>query len=178
MHNKGSVAIVIALSLLVAFASLSGCGGKKQTQAPPPAPAPAPEPAPAPAPTPRPAAPKTQEDRVPSDLSFSTVYFDFDKSEIRADMRNTMNENARLMNRYKTVRVRIEGHCDERGTNEYNMALGQRRADIVKQYLIDYGISASRIQTVSYGEERPVDPRHNEDAWSKNRRSEIVITGK
>ena len=82
------------------------------------------------------------------------------------------------MSKYNTVRIRIEGHCDERGTEEYNMALGQRRADSVERYLTDYGISSSRITTVSYGEMRLVDSEHNEAAWSKNRRGEIIITNK
>ena len=73
------------------------------------------------------------------------------------------------------VTVTIEGHCDERGTNEYNLALGDRRAESAKRFLTDLGISATRLTTVSYGEERPVDPRHNEEAWAKNRRAHFVI---
>ena len=76
---------------------------------------------------------------------------------------------------HQDVTVTIQGHCDERGTNEYNLALGDRRADSTKTFLVDLGISASRLTTVSYGEERPVDPRHNEEAWAKNRRAHFVI---
>ena len=87
-----------------------------------------------------------------------------------------MNRNARLLNDNKTVKIRLEGNCDERGTNEYNMALGDRRANSVRQFLMDYGISDSRITTISFGEERPIDPGHNEDAWAKNRRCDFKIT--
>ena len=106
------------------------------------------------------------------------MYFDFDKSNIRDDQRGTINNNAQLLSKYQTVRILIEGNCDERGTNEYNQALGQRRADSARQYLIEYGIATNRISTVSYGEERPVDKGHDETAWAKNRRAESVITGR
>jgi len=112
---------------------------------------------------------------VPKSLEFGSIYFDFDKSNIRSDQQPTLNNNAQLLSQYKTVTILVEGHCDERGTNEYNLALGQHRADAVKNYLIDYGIDRSRISTVSYGEERPVDNGHNETAWAKNRRDEFTI---
>lgn len=110
------------------------------------------------------------------DLAFSTVYFDYDKSDIRSDQTGTLNSNGDLLNRWKTIAVRVEGHCDERGSNEYNIALGQRRADSVKRYLVDYGIPESRVTTISYGEERPATDGHDEAAWSQNRRAEFVIT--
>ena len=89
-----------------------------------------------------------------------------------------VSSNALLMSKYQTVRIQLAGHCDERGTDEYNMALGQRRADSVKEYLTDYGISGSRISTISYGEMRQADSGHNEAAWALNRRCEIIITGR
>jgi len=112
---------------------------------------------------------------VPKDLKFESIYFDFDKSDIRSDQQTTLRNNAQLLSQYRTVTTLVEGYCDERGTNEYNLALGQRRADAVNTYLIDYGIDRSRISTVSYGEERTVDNGHNEAAWAKNRRSEFTI---
>jgi peptidoglycan-associated lipoprotein len=86
-----------------------------------------------------------------------------------------LRNNAQLLSQYKTVTILVEGNCDERGTNEYNQSLGQRRADAVKNYMIDYGIDRSRISAVSYGEERMVDTGHSETAWAKNRRSEFII---
>jgi peptidoglycan-associated lipoprotein len=83
-----------------------------------------------------------------------------------------------LLKKYPKVKVQIEGHCDERGTIEYNLALGERRANSTKKYLISLGISADRISTISYGKERPLDPGHNEEAWAKNRRAHIVVLSK
>lgn len=106
-----------------------------------------------------------------------SIYFDFDKYEIRPDQRPTLQANADKLKAepLSKFRVLIEGHCDERGTNEYNMVLGDRRANAMKQYLIDLGVPASRLRTISYGEERPVDPGHNEESWAKNRRGEFVL---
>ena len=175
---KSKVLMVLTLGLIVSVAGLNGCAGKKkiveepvkkEVKAPPKKPAP---------PAVIPKIPARREEVVPRDLSFATIYFDFDQSNIRSDQQNAIRTNAQLMSQYSTVRIRIEGHCDERGTDEYNMALGQRRADSVQRYLADYGITRSRISTISYGEMRPVDPGHDETAWAKNRRTEIIITDK
>jgi peptidoglycan-associated lipoprotein len=96
------------------------------------------------------------------------VFFDFDKFELRSDARAILQENARLLKEIGGNLV-LEGHCDERGTEDYNLALGQRRADAVLEYLTDLGVSASGVRTVSYGEERPFDSGHDESAWAKNR---------
>ena len=106
-----------------------------------------------------------------------TVYFDFDKFEVRPDQRQAMQQNAEKLQQGDLAKfsILIEGHCDERGTSEYNMALGDRRANATKQYLINLGVPASRIRTISYGEERPGDPGHNEQAWARNRRAELVL---
>lgn len=179
--NKSTLLVALALGCAVSLAGLTGCAGKKkivepvkvETKAPTPAPAPAPAPAP-------PEPPKKVEEptkpQPPSDLAFTTIYFDFDKSDIRTDQVSPMNGDAEMLNRWNSVSVRVEGNCDERGSNEYNLALGQRRADSVKRFLLDYGINESRIATISYGEERPVDTGHSEDAWAKNRRADFVIT--
>jgi peptidoglycan-associated lipoprotein len=106
------------------------------------------------------------------------VYFNFDRSNIRDNMMTRMNRNAELLAEFTELSVQVEGHCDERGTDEYNMALGQRRADTCKQFLIDYGIDSGRIDTISYGEERPaVAGVHNDTAWAQNRRAVFVVTG-
>lgn len=104
------------------------------------------------------------------------VHFDFDKSDIRADARDVLKKNAEWMKANSKSKVQIEGHCDERGTNEYNLALGERRANAVKKYLSSLGVEADRLYTISYGEELPIDPGHNEDAWSKNRRAHFLVT--
>lgn len=98
------------------------------------------------------------------------VYFDFDKYSLSPEAQASLQYNAELLKRAPQVHVTAEGHCDERGTAEYNLALGERRARSVMDFLVSLGISPQRIQTVSYGSECPVDPAHNEQAWAKNRR--------
>ena len=106
------------------------------------------------------------------------IYFDFDKYDIRPQDTAILKENAALLAKSPTVKVQIEGHCDERGTIEYNLALGERRANSAKKYLVSLGISEGRISTISYGKERPLDPGHNEQAWTKNRRTHIIVLSK
>jgi len=116
------------------------------------------------------------QDQTPVVLEPShTIYFDFDRSEIRPGDRAILEANAEWLKANGNVTVILEGHCDERGTREYNLGLGQRRADSALKVLVALGVNASQIQTVSYGEDRPVDPGHNEDAWALNRRVELVI---
>jgi peptidoglycan-associated lipoprotein len=104
------------------------------------------------------------------------VYFDYDQYAIRADARPILDGQAAWLNRYRSVRVRIEGNADERGTREYNFALGGRRAESVRMYLVSNGIDPSRIETISYGKERPLDPGSNEEAWARNRNAHTQIT--
>ncbi|HMK77330.1 MAG TPA: peptidoglycan-associated lipoprotein Pal [Thermodesulfobacteriota bacterium] len=106
------------------------------------------------------------------------IHFDFDKYDIRPGDASILNENAALLKKYPNVKIQIEGHCDERGTVEYNLALGERRANSAKNYLVSLGISPARISTISYGKEKPLDPGHNEEAWAKNRRAHTVVTAK
>ena len=107
----------------------------------------------------------------------ATVFFAFDSSELTDAARGTLRENSAWLKNNSQYRVVIEGHCDERGTIEYNLALGDRRAGAVRDYLSSLGVSASRMRVVSYGEERPADPGHGESAWAKNRRAAFVIEG-
>lgn len=102
------------------------------------------------------------------------VFFDYDQYELRADTRRLLQENARYLREHSGMNIVLEGHCDERGTNEYNLALGQRRADSVRDYLIDLGIDGGRLRTISYGEERPFETGHDESAWARNRRVHFV----
>ncbi len=109
-----------------------------------------------------------------SPLYEKVVYFDFDRSEIRPEYVDTLRAHAEYLVNTPSARLVIEGHCDERGSREYNIALGERRANAVKRFLEAEGVSPVQLDTVSYGEERPVDPGHNEEAWAKNRRAELV----
>lgn len=106
------------------------------------------------------------------------IHFDFDKYDIRPGDAEILKANASLLMKQPTVKIQIEGHCDERGTIEYNLALGERRANSAKKYLISLGMSADRISTISYGKEKPLDPGHNEEAWAKNRRGHFILLSK
>ena len=117
---------------------------------------------------------KSREAAATSAAGLEPIYFDFDKSFIRDDAKAAMKANADYLKANPKVKVRIEGNCDERGTIEYNQALGQRRAASAKKYLTDMGISAKRISLISYGKEKPVCTQSTEDCWQKNRRDEFV----
>jgi len=106
---------------------------------------------------------------------FQSVYFDYDSAQINPSERTKIEEVANNLRSNSQQGIVVEGHCDERGSNEYNLALGERRALAVRAYLIGLGVDGSRIQTKSYGEERPAVPGHDEDAWSRNRRAEFVL---
>ena len=106
------------------------------------------------------------------------VHFDFDKSNLRADAVRILRANAEFLRNYPSIRVQIEGHCDERGTPQYNLALGELRAYTSRDYIIRVGIGDSRLSTISYGEERSQDPRHNEAGWARNRRAHFRIVAK
>jgi peptidoglycan-associated lipoprotein len=116
--------------------------------------------------------------RLNEQKPLGTVYFDLDKSDLREDALEVLRRNAEWLKSHAVYQVRIEGNCDERGTTEYNLALGDRRASSVKSYLVKAGIDAGRFETISYGEEHPVDMGHDDSAWQKNRRADFTITGK
>ncbi len=109
-----------------------------------------------------------------SATALQKIYFDFDRYFIREDAKPALENNARMLKQKSNMRILIEGHCDERGTVEYNLALGERRAAAARQYLIDLGIDGSRVSTVSYGKERPIAFGHDESSWQQNRRDEFV----
>jgi len=178
-RRAGLVAMII-----LSLASLAACATKPKyapaVQAPPPPPPPAPPPPPEATPLPPPGAvssrpiPGSAQDFVikAGDL----VYFDYDKYEVRDDARPILDAQADWLQRYPAVRVRIDGNCDERGTREYNFALGSRRANAVRDYLVGRGLSTNRIETVSYGKERPIDTGTGEEAWARDRNARTVIT--
>lgn len=117
----------------------------------------------------------SEADKLNAQGVLKPIQFDFDKADIRGDAQTTMNGNAGRMREHGSLKVRIEGHCDERGTVEYNLALGDRRARAARDYLVSVGIPAQRLRTISFGKERPLDPGHNESAWSVNRRAEFIF---
>lgn len=177
------------LILLIAAVAIFSAGCKKKpapvTAAPTPPPVAKTEPAPEPVKE-EPMKPVVEEAAAPPKMGaaeynrqglLKTVYFDTNRHEIRPDQRPALEANAlKLKNApFSSFNILIEGHCDERNTSEYNMALGDRRANSIKQFLIGLGIPASRLRTISYGEERPLDPGHNEEAWAKNRRGEFLL---
>ena len=115
--------------------------------------------------------------RLNEQKPLGSVYFDFDKADLRQDALEQLQRNAEWLKSHAVYRVRIEGNCDERGTTEYNLALGDRRAATVKNYLVKAGLDGGRFETISYGEEIPLDPANNEAAWAKNRRVHFAASG-
>lgn len=109
-----------------------------------------------------------------SGIALRTVYFDFDVYALRADAKQSLEQNANTLRQSPDLRIEIQGNCDERGSTEYNLALGQKRAEAARKYLVALGIDTSRIDTISFGEENPAVRGHNETAWAKNRRDDFV----
>jgi peptidoglycan-associated lipoprotein len=189
--NRFTVGLILVLTLGAACAKKQPVTGGPQP--PPPTTAAAPTTAPPPPPA---RAPERVEDSVPvpalsedaignrsledlnRDSPFKPAFFGLDSEELDDTGRAVVASNAEIMKKYPTWVITVEGHCDERGTAEYNLALGERRAVAVKSYLIALGIPADRVRTVSYGKEFPFDTGHTETAWAQNRRAHFVITSK
>lgn len=190
MHRRQVIA-----SLVVALALVGACGKKQPPVArpvppppggtgttasrPPAPPEPVAEPQPVP---PEPVADDTLSgrdiDEINKNSPFQPVFFGYDQSDVDAAAQQTLNANAEILKKYASWVVTLEGHADERGTAEYNLALGERRALAARSYLVSLGISGDRLRTVSYGKEFPFDPGHDEGAWAKNRRAHFVVTSK
>jgi peptidoglycan-associated lipoprotein len=184
--------------ILVTLLALSAGACTKKTPPvtrpiPPPPPAPtavAPSKPPAPAepmkePVMVPAAPITEDkvgagtlDEINRNSPLKPIFFGYDQADISPEAQRILDANAEVLKKNATWVINIEGHCDERGTAEYNLALGERRAAAARAYLVSLGIAGDRIRTVSYGKEFPFDPGHTEEAWAKNRRGHFVVTQK
>jgi peptidoglycan-associated lipoprotein len=188
---KKASSTLIALAVLgMALVPLAACKKKAPTQtadARPPVTAAKPsaekEVAPPPAPAPTKDVEVTEVLAMDIDVLnkkgyLSDAFFDYDQSDLREDARSVLAGDAQWLKKHATVQVLIEGHCDERGTAAYNLALGDRRANAAKEYLVSLGIDGSRLRTVSYGKERPFCTESNESCWQKNRRAHLVITAK
>ena len=162
------------LALVVALAA-AGCAKNVKPVAPAPVTAAAPATVATPAPATVNNAPQVSPlDDPNSPLANRIVYFDFDKSDIKPEFLDTLTAHAKYLVANPSQKIRIEGYADERGTVEYNIALGDRRAQAVRRFMLFQGVSADQISTVSYGEAHPADPGHDETAWAKNRRAVIV----
>ena len=184
----------LAAALVVAIAlSAAGCAKKAPAPAPPPPPPPAPAPVvPPPPPAPpapppaAPAAPLTEEElfarktaaELNAEKPLGDVFFALDQSTLQDDGRAALQKNADWLRKWGSTKITLEGHCDSRGTTEYNLALGDRRAQAAKAYLVSLGISADRILTISKGKESPFCTEEAESCWSQNRRGHFVITAK
>ncbi len=163
----------LKFAAVVSALLVAGCASKKEVP-PPETPPPAPMAAPAPAPVSS-IVPGSAEDlRVNVG---DTVHFDYDQYSLTDEDKGTLQRQSSWLQKYPAVRVTIEGHCDERGTREYNLALGARRANAVKEYLASLGVSSSRLETVSYGKERPVCTQSDEGCYAQNRRGVTTISG-
>jgi peptidoglycan-associated lipoprotein len=185
--------ITAAVAAIVLAGTLSACAKKTPPVAKPTTPPPStgvgsrpptpPEPVSEPQPVPpEPAAPDTLDSRDIDDINknspFQPVFYRYDSSDVDGAGQLVLNANAEILKKYPTWVITIEGHADERGTAEYNLALGERRALAARNYLVSLGIPADRLRTVSYGKEFPFDPGHDESAWAKNRRAQFVVTSK
>jgi peptidoglycan-associated lipoprotein len=126
-------------------------------------------------PPPPPPPPPTVSEEDLFKQNIKDAFFDFDKSDIRPDAQTALNADADFLKQHPNIKFTIEGHCDERGSEEYNLGLGQRRADAAKNYLVNLGISADNITTISYGKDRPFCTEHNEECWQQNRRAHLVF---
>lgn len=192
MRNRSSRPVLALSLLLLAATSLAACGKKKAPVSPVTAQTVAPAPS-AVAVAPASARDLDAADKTESPLDgdlaaamqhayakglLGDVYFDFDEAALRADARDRLAKNAEFLRSRPEFEIAIEGHCDERGTSEYNLALGERRAQAARDYLISMGVAANRMRSISYGEERPTCRESTEGCWQLNRRAHFVLVGR
>ncbi len=173
---KTALSMTAILILAVGMISTTGCKKRARKEPPPPPPVEQPKLEEPIAQDTTGTAARELQARMDADKArVQTVYFDYDKSDIRSDQRDKIRTDANIFQTWPEWTITVEGHCDERGTNEYNLALGERRATAAKRALVAEGVEAGRMTTISYGEERSADPGHDESAWSRNRRAEFKV---
>lgn len=172
MYRPRMAAPLLALVLVAALAP--GCA-RRGVQAPPAAPPPSSPSTPGDRPAGRTDTPPAPAPEPAREGEAAPVFFAYDSHALDESARSVLDRNAKLLRERPIAQVTIEGHCDERGTVEYNQALGERRAQAAKDYLVAAGVAASRIQVISYGKERPFDEGHDEAAWARNRRAHFVL---
>ena len=177
---------VIAVAALAAVVAVAGCKHNPPA-APPPAPPPAPAtPPPAPPPPAEVVKQKNPYDELKSKSTdeiermglFGEIHFDYDRADLREGDRQVLAKNAENLKTFDFLKITVEGHCDERGSVEYNLALGERRSKAAYDYLVSLGVPADRLKTVSYGKEVPICHESNEECWARNRRAHFTVTGK
>jgi len=173
MRLTPRIASVTSLGLLIVLALAPGCASRKRVS---------PEAQIEPPPTESTNPPESESEKLPPPstestggrLSLEDAFFDFDDFSLRQDAKSALETDGKYLQKNSGVRIVIEGHCDERGSVEYNLALGEKRARAAREYLVSYGIPNNRLTTISYGKERPFDSGHEESAWAKNRRAHVV----
>ena len=187
-HTQAAIGLALVLALAVSCAKKQppvarpttpppSAGADANRPAEPPTPVAEPQPVP-PEPVVDDALASRDIDQINKNSPFQPVFFAFDSSDLDSAGQQALNTNAEILKKYATWVITIEGHADERGTAEYNLALGERRAVAARTYLVSLGVPADRLRTVSYGKEFPFDPGHDEAAWAKNRRAQFVVTSK
>jgi peptidoglycan-associated lipoprotein len=174
MRRMPRIATLALAALLFGMLAGLGCSSRKQvttadTTPPPPPPTETTTPPPPPS---EPPSETTAETSTATGLE--DAFFDYDAADIRNDAKDALTNNGKYLSSHGSSNIVIEGHCDERGSVEYNLALGERRARAAKDFLVSYGVPATRLTTISYGKERPFDAGHDESAWAKNRRAHFV----
>jgi peptidoglycan-associated lipoprotein len=167
--------LVLLCLPLFAVLVLSGCSKHKEVAEPAPPAAPVTENPTPPPPAPAPAEPTPEQPNKTVQDQLADVFFDYDSAELSSSAQSTLDANGKVLNDHADASLTIEGHCDERGTVEYNLALGDRRAQSAKDYLVRFGVPGTRLSTISYGEERPFADGHDEAAWAQNRRAHFVV---
>jgi peptidoglycan-associated lipoprotein len=174
MRLTPRIASATLLGLAIVLVLAPGCSSRKKVSSeaqiePPPTETTTPPPPSEEAPPPPPPSGDTGEK-----LALEDAFFDYDDFSLRQDAKTALERDGKFLEKNASTKVVIEGHCDERGSVEYNLALGEKRARAAKDYLVSYGVSGGRLTTISYGKERPFDPGHDESAWAKNRRAHLV----
>jgi peptidoglycan-associated lipoprotein len=179
--------VILSLAIILVFSFAVSCKKKAKEVPPPPPPQAQEQPKVEKVEPPVVQEPKFSEeelllqkslDQINREKPLGTVYFDYDKAVIRDDAKPTLDTNAAWLKKFRTIKILVEGHCDERGTEEYNLALGEKRAKVAQDYLLSMGIGSDRMKIISYGKSQPINPGHDEAAWQMNRRAQFIVIEK